>query len=402
MSPLPPSQLGNPRTGTASTLRPHFDVVVVGARVAGAATAMLLARSGLRVLAIDRAAYGSDTFSSHALMRGAVTQLDRWGVSGELRRLAPAIHRTVFRYGDETVEVDVTRDGRAEPLMAPRRFLLDRVLADAAAEAGADVRFRTTLVGVERSASGRVQAVRLSDRSGRSVTVGTDHLVGADGLRSAVARHLDIPVVRQGRHASAFAFRYVGGCDLPDDAYQWLWRTGCGGGVIPTDGGVTGVFVGVPPDRFRREFRGGVEAGYHQVLHQLDPGVAAAVRSAEPVGPIRSWPGVPGQFRQASGPNWALVGDAGYFKDPYAAHGISDALRDAELAAAAIVEGRLDRYGPTRDELSSPLFDVLEEIASYRWTLDTLPGLHRALSRAMSGELEALAANRSDATPAAA
>jgi len=402
MFPHPAHQHPDTSPAPAAPLRPHVDVVVVGARVAGAATALLLARSGLRVLVVDKSAYGSDTFSSHALMRGAVNQLDRWGVSPELRRQAPAINRTVFRYGDETVEVDVTQDGRADPLMAPRRTLLDRILVDAAAEAGAELRFGTTLAGVERSAAGRVEAVRLADRSGRMTTVGTGLLVGADGLRSAVARHLDIPVIRQGRHASAFAFRYLAGCDVPDDAYQWLWRPGCGGGVIPTDGGLVGVFVGVPPGRFRRELRGDVEAGYHRVLGQLDAGLADAVRAATPVGPIRSWPGVPGQFRQASGPNWALVGDAGYFKDPYAAHGISDALRDAELLAGAIVEGRLDRYGPTRDRLSAPLFEVLEEIASYRWTLDTLPALHLRLSKAMSGELAALAAIRGDAAAAAA
>jgi flavin-dependent dehydrogenase len=106
------------------------------------------------------------------------------------------------------------------------------------------------------------------------------------------------------------------------------------------------------------------------------------------LGPIR--PGVRGQFRKAVGPGWALVGDAGYFKDPFAAHGISDAFRDAELLADSVLSADFDSYESLREELSTPLFNVLDKIAGYQWDLDTLPGLHMDLSMAMRDEGKAL------------
>ncbi|MDH5521184.1 MAG: hypothetical protein OEZ14_11710, partial [Acidimicrobiia bacterium] len=99
------------------------------------------------------------------------------------------------------------------------------------------------------------------------------------------------------------------------------------------------------------------------------------------------FPGHVAQFRQACGPGWALVGDAGYFKDPAAAHGISDAVRDAELLSEAILGGDLENYERLRDDLSTGLFTILERIAGFDWTLDELPGLHRTLSRVMRDEL---------------
>ncbi len=68
--------------------RPRYDAVIVGARCAGAATALLLARAGAKVLLVDRQAYGSDTMSTHALMRGGVLQLHRWGLLPTVKRSA--------------------------------------------------------------------------------------------------------------------------------------------------------------------------------------------------------------------------------------------------------------------------------------------------------------------------
>src|SRR3954447_8102767 len=103
-----------------------WDVVVVGARVAGAATAMLLARAGLRVLCVDRSRYGSDTLSTHALMRGGVIQLDRWGLLPALEAAGtPAVRRTVFHYGDESYGVSIRPSGGVDALFAPRRTVID-------------------------------------------------------------------------------------------------------------------------------------------------------------------------------------------------------------------------------------------------------------------------------------
>src|SRR5215475_7522309 len=93
---------------TIHSLEPRYDAVIIGARCAGAATALLLARSGAKVLVVDRQADGSDTMSTHALMRGAVVQLNRWGlIPGVTAAGTPAIRSTTFHYGDEAINVDI-------------------------------------------------------------------------------------------------------------------------------------------------------------------------------------------------------------------------------------------------------------------------------------------------------
>src|SRR5919202_1106128 len=126
--------------------------LVVGARCAGAATAMLMARRGMKVLVIDRAAYGADTVSTHALMRGAVLQLHRWGVLPRLEEMAtPAVRSTTFHYGaEDPVAVAIRPADGVDALYAPRRTVLDSALADAAVEAGADVRHGHSLVALTR------------------------------------------------------------------------------------------------------------------------------------------------------------------------------------------------------------------------------------------------------------
>src|SRR5262249_53102471 len=108
---------------------------------------------------------------------------------------------------------------------------------------------------------------------------------------------------------------------------------------------------------------------------------------------LRGFPGQPGLMRQSYGPGWALVGDAGYFKDPITAHGISDALRDADLLARAVTRGSdlaLVEYQATRDELSRELFEITDEIAGFEWDFDRLKVLHHDLSKTMNREVEAL------------
>ncbi|MGI9612841.1 MAG: NAD(P)/FAD-dependent oxidoreductase [Acidimicrobiales bacterium] len=378
-------------TGNARSSR--YDAVVVGGRAAGASTAMLLARRGLRVLVVDRDGYGSDTLSTHALMRGAINQLEGWGVAAPLRAVTPSITSIVFHYGDREQPLDATSEGTSSPLIAPRRTVLDRVLVDYASDAGVEFRHRTKLIALDRDITGRVIGVELEDRKGRRSVVGADLVIGADGLNSTVARQLEVPVTRQGTEASAYVMRYLDGVDLDRSTYHWLYRPEIGAGFIPTVDGQFVVFAAMTRDRFRNEIRADVSGGFHRVLDEVDEDFGAKARAAVPAGPVRAWPGRPGQFRKAYGPGWALVGDAGYFKDPFAAHGISDALRDAELLADAVVDGDFAGYEHARNELSAPLFEALESIASYRWTLDDLPGLHLNLGKAMTAEQRTLSAH---------
>ena len=109
---------------------------------------------------------------------------------------------------------------------------------------------------------------------------------------------------------------------------------------------------------------------------------------------VQGFPGHPGFIRRSSGPGWALVGDASYFKDPITAHGITDALRDAELLARAIIAGTaaaFAEYETLRLDLSRQLFEVTDRIASFQWTDDELAALHKAFSKEMAREVHVLA-----------
>jgi flavin-dependent dehydrogenase len=152
------------------------------------------------------------------------------------------------------------------------------------------------------------------------------------------------------------------------------------------------VFVGVPGTAFPATFRGNIEGAFIQVLAANSPHLSNDVSRARLVGRLRGFAGLPGHLRHSHGPGWALVGDAGYFKDPLTAHGISDALRDAELLARAILDGRaLEAYQRERDVLSEPLFHDTEAIASFRWNLDEIKTLHSSLSASMQAECEYMA-----------
>jgi flavin-dependent dehydrogenase len=138
-----------------------------------------------------------------------------------------------------------------------------------------------------------------------------------------------------------------------------------------------------------RDLRFDLAAGFYEILGDTAPSVAAAMGAAF-VGSYRGFAGHPGFLRPAWGPGWALVGDAGYFKDPITAHGISDALRDAELVARAVLSGTdeaLAHYQAVRDDLSVPLFTITDEIASFDWDLPRLQALHKSLSDEMTREM---------------
>jgi len=385
------------------TARATYDVLVVGARCAGASTAMLLARWGLRVLLIERGDYGTDTISTHALMRSGVLQLRRWGL---LRRIeqagTPPIRATAFHYGHEVVEVAIAPSHGVAALYAPRRTLLDSALVDAAWDAGAEICFQHALIGLKRDAQGRVRGALIRDGAGELGEVEAELVVGADGLGSAVARLVGAPLVQEGSSASSVIYAHLSG--LGALGYEWYFRPGASAGVIPTNAGRHCVFAAMPAARFRAGLRG--PAAYRRILAEAAPELGEAIEAAGSEGPLQTFAGRRGFLRQAWGPGWALVGDAGYFRDPLTAHGISDALRDAELLARAIVEGSapaLERYAAIRDELSRPLLEASDAVASFDWDLEAVRRHHHALNTAMKREVEHLAAlDRIPAAPGTA
>lgn len=366
-----------------------YDAVIVGARCAGAATGMLLARAGLDVLIVEQGARGADTLSTHALMRGGVQQLSRWGLLDAIRRAGtPRIETTTFYYGGDPLEVRIKpRDG-VDALYAPRRTLLDPLLADAAAAAGAHVAYRTRLTGLLRDANGRI-AGALIESAGRTRRIAATIVIGADGMASTVVRSVGAKPYRLGRHMSSVIYTRARGLGI--DGYHWHYAPGVSLGVIPTNDGETLVFASAPQERFMRELRFDLASAFRALVRSAAPALAAALDDAS-VSPHRGFAGHPGFLRPAWGPGWALAGDAGYFKDPITAHGITDALRDAELLAHAVERGTdaaLAEYQSLRDDLSLPLFSITDEIASFSWNMGRLQTLHKALSDEMARETAA-------------
>ncbi|HEX6337290.1 MAG TPA: NAD(P)/FAD-dependent oxidoreductase [Jiangellaceae bacterium] len=376
------------------------DVIIIGARCAGAATAMLLARHGLRVLVLDRSRYGSDTISTHALMRGGVVQLQRWGLLDRVVAAGtPPVTKVVFHYPDDVARVSLKPAAGVDALYAPRRNVLDPLLTDAAVEAGAEILFGVTVIQLLRDDSGRVTGVVGRDRNGRRTVATAPLTIGADGIRSFVAGEVGAAVIRTAAGlGSAFLYGYWDG--LPVEGYEWLYGPSASGGLIPTNDGRTGVFVGTTPARMKQILRARASHGpFSALLEHLSPAVAERVRAARGPEGRRGFAGLPGYVRQSWGPGWALVGDAGSFEDPLSTHGITDALREAELLATAVVEmhggaisesAALAGYQRTRDALSARLYAAVEAIASYEWTMPRLRQLLLEASSAMTEQMEIL------------
>lgn len=371
--------------------RQRFDAVIVGARAAGASTAMLLARKGMKVLAVDRARYGSDTLSTHALMRTGVVQLHRWSLLDRVKESgAPPVSRVVFRYPDETVPVELASAGGVGALYAPRRTVLDRILVDAARESGAEVRFGVVVDDIRRDESGRVTGITARDDQGDALDVTADIVVGADGIRSIVAQSVEARVSRRAENSGAVVYGYYEGVEF--EGYEWAYGPGVSAGVIPTNAGETCVFIGGSEEHFRKSVFPNLEEGFASVLADASVDIALRVAKGRKVARHRGFAGVRGYVRECVGAGWALVGDAGYFRDPITTHGISDAFRDAELLARAITgEMPLPAYQEMRDGVIGDLFDVTDRIAGYDWSMDEVRGYLREVSRATKPELKLIA-----------
>lgn len=357
--------------------RSRYDVIVVGARCAGATTARLLAQAGFDVLVVDRTRLPADTVSTHALMLPAVIQLRRWGLlDAVVATGATAIDAVDVKSGDVEFTARVKNIGGVDRLYAPRRITLDALLADAAVAAGAELCTGTSITGLLRNGNGRVTGVAGVAADGRTFSARARWVVGADGVRSTIADLVDAPVDDYRAPTNASQFAYWSGLDTHH--YEFTFAPGLGAGAIPTDGGLTCIYANFPVGQLP-EMRRDVEAGFHRILRTAAPGLSERVRDAERVTGFRGVRGLPAYLRKPWGPGWLLVGDAGYHRDPYSAHGITDAFRDAELAArglrAALLEPVVEADAMTtfhllRDDFAVPMFDLTARMASYEWTTD--------------------------------
>jgi 2-polyprenyl-6-methoxyphenol hydroxylase-like FAD-dependent oxidoreductase len=360
--------------------RDGYDVVVVGARVAGAPTAMLLARRGHRVLFVDRMRFPSDTISSHFIPAYGVARLARWGLLDRLLDTGcPPLPRLTSDWGDiRLTGMPPAHDGVAIGV-CPRRYVLDHLLIQAATEAGAEFEENFLVTGLLGDAE-RVTGVRGRDRTGRQVSIPARYVVGADGMRSFVARTVGAAEYHTVPALTTTYYTYFENLPMPDLLIHW--RPGRCVPAIPTHDGHTVVLCGSPYDEWR-EFRTDIEGNYFRAIGAAVPEFAERLRDARRVERFVGTHHVPNFFRTPFGPGWALVGDAGYHKDPVTALGIADAFRDAESLAEALDEAlggqrpdaeALAGYERRRNAAAEPLYRYTLEQARYR-PLDRLTTL---------------------------
>jgi 2-polyprenyl-6-methoxyphenol hydroxylase-like FAD-dependent oxidoreductase len=375
----------------------RHDVVVVGARAAGAATALLLARQGHDVVLVDRAVFPTDTLSTHQIARPGVVQLHRWGLlQAVLDSGAPEIRQVTFTAEGETVTKPVKEKAGVDLLVAPRRHILDAIVAGAAAEAGVDVRFGVAVTGVRRDGGGRAVGVR-GTRDGEPVDIDAGFVVGADGLNSVVARSVGAGVLEHRGDHGAVQYAYYAGPAW--DGIELYIADRALAGVFPTHHGEACVWIATPSadaHRARRRATSRADAFTAQ-LRSAAPELTARLRQARRVSPVTGMLRSPNVVRAAHGPGWALVGDAGYHRDAVTGHGLSDAYRDAEFLATALHRalsgdaGALAGYQRRRDEALREVFELTCALANYP-PVPRFVELQKQLARALDTEAAKLAA----------
>jgi flavin-dependent dehydrogenase len=348
-----------------------WDVVVVGARAAGSSAAMLMARQGMRVLVVDRAAVGTDTLSTHQIQLPGVARLARWGLLDRLVAAGnPAVRKVRFEQDSYVLEGCFPDHDGVDAVHGPRRTLLDPMLVDAARAAGAEVRDHETVEALLRDDDARVTGVRVAGRSGAVREERAALVVGADGKDSFVARTVDAPVYREQPTLTTGFYTYWSGC--ASDGGQIFAGPTAMVGAWPTDDGLTMTYVAWPAADFG-SVRRDPEAA---MLTALDAAgdLGERVRGGRREAAVRGTPDLPNRFRRPYGPGWALVGDAGLVMDPITAYGIGHAFRDAELVAQAACEGAGDPvrtetamagYQRDRDADAVPAYELTLDVASF-------------------------------------
>lgn len=315
------------------------DVVVVGARCAGSATAATLAGAGRTVVVLDAAILPSDTLSTHLLWPAGLAEIQRLGALAAVEALgAPRLTRAYAQGAGHGVGSDFPSVDGIDYAMCVRRTGLDDALLRAAVSVGADVRPRCRVTSVVWDGN-RCAGVQYRDAAGRNREIRAALVVGADGRRSTIARavgaeppFLSVPSGRDCYFAywrdAADAARHI--------AAQW--RVGADlGTAFPCDDGLVLSLVQPPAARDHGGGPGAAERRYTEALARI-PELTDRLSGCERVGRVRSATGISSYFRRSAGPGWALPGDAGHFKDPVTAQGIRDALHYGRTLAESVSE----------------------------------------------------------------
>ena len=367
----------------------RWDAIAVGARCAGAATAMLLAGKGYDVLLVDRASFPSNTVSTHVIHPPGLTALRRWGLLDDLVATGcPRLPAYTFDFGPLVITgTPSTPDGTAGAY-APRRTVLDELLVRAAQKAGATLREGFSVTELITDGN-RVTGIRGHARGGREVSEHARVVIGADGTHSRVAGQVNAPRYREGPVLASAYYAYWSG--VPAAGARWMIRPGRGFGMIPTHDDLTLVLAAWPQAEVA-QVKQDLQGTYlREVTAALGDWLDGGRQETRVVGE-----GVPNRFRTPYGPGWALVGDAGYAKDPVTAQGITDAFRDAELCAAALdaawhggrgYDEALSEYQQHRDERVLPMYDFTGQLADL--AMPPPPEMQQLLS-AIAGNQKAM------------
>jgi 2-polyprenyl-6-methoxyphenol hydroxylase-like FAD-dependent oxidoreductase len=362
------------------------DVLIVGARCAGAALALGLARAGLKVRIIDRARFPSDTMSGHYIHPAGVAALRRLGLYERLVATgAPAQRRITVDFGPVALSGTPAPapDGTTEAF-APRRHVFDTMLAAAAVEAGAELWEGTSLIAplVE---DGRVTGARVARPGGGEETIRARLVVGADGKRSRLARAVGAEAYSVSPATACTYYAYWSGFAAGET--RLFVRPGRFLVVAPTNDGMTFLAVAWPHSAFHA-VRADIAGAYRAAAAEV-PWIAERLAGARQEERFVGTGDLDGFLRVPHGPGWALVGDAGYHKDPITAQGMTDALLHAEMLAEAVVAGlsgampldaALEGYRRRRDELAGPMYALTCDLARLAPPTPEMAGLVTALA----------------------
>jgi 2-polyprenyl-6-methoxyphenol hydroxylase-like FAD-dependent oxidoreductase len=380
-----------------------YDAIVVGARCGGSPTAMLLARQGFKVLLVDRATFPSDTISTHILWPHGAEILARWGLLPRLAetRLPAICQRMTFDVGPFALRGTIPGANEGRGGYCPRRTVLDSILVNGAAECGVEVREAFTVDELLFDGD-TVVGLRGHEHDAAQVEERARIVIGADGVNSFVARTVRAPEYDVRPVAACAYYSYFSG--VPQHDIELYVRDHCAFGGVPTNAGLTLVMVNCPTADFPI-VRAYIERHVWRAL-ETAPDFRDRVRSGHREEKWYGTSGVPGYFRKPHGKGWALVGDAGYNRDPITAQGISDAFIDAELLVGALgaglsgraaIEALLEARESTRNERVRPMYEFTTHLAA----LEPPPPEMQALFGALRGNQDATNAFLSAITGAA-